>query len=298
MARASAMQRLKAALPYLALAAVAIGIINFFWVVAESMAFAGDALNGYQQDGHYFLGSHGSYTEVSRAVWEWSRVHTGSLLITHPLAMAAMAYVLFRFVFPNFIGGQLDSASASSRVRLVMESGAPIASGRCAGRFGVVRFSGPLLNVTVFPAGLLIKPLFMSRYVILSVEIRNVVPISGLFSQRLQIDHAGIGTASPLILYVSTQTPLAKAIAGLAQGAATLPSVPAAARVGLGGPPGLMAGFGVLGLVVNLAIIAMGVFWAIPNLGFFGLVWTGLAIVIGVTNARTFLERRRINSSN
>ena len=293
MALASAMQRMKAALPYLALAAVVIGVVNFFWVVAESMALGGDALNGYQQEDHYFLGSHGSYTEVSRAIWEWSRVHTASLLITHPLAMAAMAYVLFRFVFPKFIGGQMDLGSASTRVRQVQESGAAVASGRCAGQFGGVHFSGPLLNVTVFPAGILIRPLFMPGYVILSAEIGGVIPITGLLSERLRIDHAGLGSASPLILYVSMKTPLAKAIAGLAQGAAPLPAVPPAKGVGLGGPPGLMAGFGLLGLVVNLAIVAIGLFWAIPNLGFMGVVWTGLAIVIGVTNARRFLSGRQ-----
>jgi len=90
------------------------------------------------------------------------------------------------------------------------------------------------------------------------------------------------------------KAPLAKAIAGLAQAVTPAPTVPRATALGWGGPPGLMAGFGALGLIVNLAIIAIGVFWAIPNLGFFGLVWTGLAIVIGVTNTRRFLEQRRI----
>jgi hypothetical protein len=291
----SAVHRVKAALPYLALAAVTIGVVNFFWVVAESMALGGDAMNGYQQDGHYFLGAHGGYSEVSGAVWEWSRAHTASLLVTHPLAMVAMAYVLFRFVFPNLIGGQTDSGSASTRVRLVRESGAAIASGRCGGQIGEVRFSGPLLSVTVFPAGLLIKPFLMARYAILSAEIGRVVPISGLFRQRLRIDHAGLGAASPLILYISTKTPLARAIAGLPQATEPLPAVPAGRRVGLGGPSGLMAGFGALGLVVNLAMVAIGVLWAIPNLGFFGFVWTGLAIVISVLNARRLLGLRRIN---
>jgi hypothetical protein len=281
------------ALPYLALIAVVIGAVNFFWVVAESMALGGDALNGYQRDGHYFVGSHGSYTEVGRTAWEWSRVHTASLAITHPLAMVGMAYVLFRFVFPSLIGGQTDSGSASVRVRLVRDSGATIAAGRCAGQIGQMRFSGPLLSVAVFPAGLLIKPLFMRSFVILSEEIRQFAPIRGLFGQRLEIDHAGLGATSPLILYISRKSPLAGAIAGLPRPGATLPAAPPSRRVEFGGPPGLMAGFGVLGLAVNVAIIAIGVFWAIPNLGFFGLIWTGLAIVIGAVNARRLLQRRQ-----
>jgi hypothetical protein len=273
--------------------AAVIGAVNFFWVVAESMALGGDALNGYQRDGHYFVGSHGSYTEVGRAIWEWSRLHTASLFVTHPLAMVALAYVIFRFVFPSLIGGQMDSGNADIRVRLVRDSGAAIASGRCAGQLGEVRFSGPLLSVAVFPGGLLIKPLFMRSSVILIDEIRQVVAISGFFGPRLQIDHTGLGTASPLIFYISAKSPLARAIVGLPHPAAALAPAPASPRapIGLSTPPGLMAGFGALGLVVNVAIIAIGVFWAIPNLGFFGLIWTGLAIVIAVVNTRRFLQR-------
>ncbi|HRI03081.1 MAG TPA: hypothetical protein PLL77_05010 [Pyrinomonadaceae bacterium] len=41
------------------------GIINFGLMFALSATYRGDAHNGYVKDGHYFLGDHGKYTEVS-----------------------------------------------------------------------------------------------------------------------------------------------------------------------------------------------------------------------------------------
>jgi hypothetical protein len=66
---------------------VGIGLANFlvFWVVA--VFIGGDALNGYMSDGHYFLASHGRFTEVSGAVFTYSKWHATSVFFTHPLAM-------------------------------------------------------------------------------------------------------------------------------------------------------------------------------------------------------------------
>jgi hypothetical protein len=50
---------------------------------------------------------------------------------------------------------------------------------------------------------------------------------------------------------------------------------------------------GIYGLIVNLAIIAIGVLWAIPAFGAFGLVFTIVAIVIAVANTRALMLRRR-----
>ena len=38
-----------------------------FWII--SVIFGGDALNGKIENGHYYFGSHGKYTEVSRAAY-------------------------------------------------------------------------------------------------------------------------------------------------------------------------------------------------------------------------------------
>jgi hypothetical protein len=66
-----------------------IGIVNFvlFWLVAVYLG--GDAVNGKVVAGHYYLMSHGRYTEVSEAIFAYSRWHVYSTWITHPLALVA-----------------------------------------------------------------------------------------------------------------------------------------------------------------------------------------------------------------
>jgi hypothetical protein len=67
-------------------------LLNFavFWVVAVRLG--GDAVNGRMQDGHFYLASHGKYTEVSGRVFMYSRLHTYSVWVTHPLALLAVAW--------------------------------------------------------------------------------------------------------------------------------------------------------------------------------------------------------------
>lgn len=193
--------RVRRALPYLALIAVVVGFVNFFWLLAESAALGGDALNGYASQGHYFVNSHGSYTEVSEASWTWSRVHSVSVFITHPLAMAGMFYLLVRFVVP-----QLTSVKMSKAETLAAWPGHPNAS----------------------------------------------------------------RTAS----------------AGLTSG--TPQRGPGAPQ----SPAGIIAALGVIGVVVNIAMIGIGLFWAIPHLGLVGVVWTGFAAVIATINVRRLLFKR------
>jgi hypothetical protein len=61
-----------------------IAILNFasFWIIA--VVSGGDALNGKAEGGHYFLMSHGRYTEVSKAFFDYSAIHATSVWITHP----------------------------------------------------------------------------------------------------------------------------------------------------------------------------------------------------------------------
>ena len=44
-------------------------------------------MNGKAQAGRFYLASHGKYTEVSRRTWTYSKFHTISVWITHPLAI-------------------------------------------------------------------------------------------------------------------------------------------------------------------------------------------------------------------
>ena len=60
-------------------------VLNFFVFMLVSMALGGDAGNGKVAHGHYFVGNHGRYDEVSKPVFTYSLVHGLSLFVTHPL---------------------------------------------------------------------------------------------------------------------------------------------------------------------------------------------------------------------
>ncbi len=281
---------MRAALPYLALLAIAIGFLNFFWSFAEATTI-GDAMNGYQQDGHYFVRLRGGYSEVTRATWEWSRLHGLTVVITHPLAMVGMGYMLFRYGFPMFMGGKNTSAATIARVDEIRASGPTIVAARCAGRIGDINISGPLLGVSVLPAGIVIKPIFMPPRAIAAAEISRVAPMRGIFGSRLEIEHAGTDIASPLILYVSADSAVGQAVRSLAssEGDVTPFLVPTAVP----STSPFITTLRIYGLVVNLAIVAVGVFWGIPALGAFGVVFTIIAIVVAVVNTGALLLRRR-----
>lgn len=290
--------RIKKALPYLALLAIVVGFVNFFWFWAESASIGGDALNGYASGDRYYVMSHGSYTEVSEATWTWSRVHALSVFITHPFLLASMAYLLFRFGFPSMIAGRTSQVATNDRARRIRSSGPLLTSGRAAGQVGGVRFSGPLLEVSVFPGGLVIKPVFMNERAILASEIRDVTVKRGIFGQRVEIAHAGVDSTSPFVLFGSGDSALAQAIRDVASVAQ-----PDVADTGPGttetdedaserAPAGIMATLEVLGIGVSVLMIGIGIFWVIPRLGLFGVIWTGFAVAITGYNLRRFLVKR------
>ena len=64
----------------------ALCVLNFFVFAIVAGVIGGDAVNGKAVGGHFYLGSHGKFTEVSEDVYTYSRWHVFSLLITHPLA--------------------------------------------------------------------------------------------------------------------------------------------------------------------------------------------------------------------
>jgi hypothetical protein len=61
--------------------------LNFVVFCIVAIAIGGDAINGKTVGGHFYLASHGKLTEVSEAVFTYSRWHVFSLIVTHPLAM-------------------------------------------------------------------------------------------------------------------------------------------------------------------------------------------------------------------
>ena len=64
-----------------------VGVLNFVAYMVVTSRLGGDAINGEERDGHFYLGAHGKKTEVSRATFTLSRYHTYSLWITHPLVI-------------------------------------------------------------------------------------------------------------------------------------------------------------------------------------------------------------------
>lgn len=62
-------------------------MVNFLVFAALAYHLRGDALGGKVEAGHYFLAYKGSYTEVSKQLFEYSRVHALSVVITFPLAI-------------------------------------------------------------------------------------------------------------------------------------------------------------------------------------------------------------------
>jgi hypothetical protein len=64
---------------------IGIAILNFISFMIASESLGGDAVNGKTDGQNYYVGSHGRYTEVSRSVFDYSRFHTHSVWVTHPL---------------------------------------------------------------------------------------------------------------------------------------------------------------------------------------------------------------------
>src|SRR4051812_13264385 len=60
-----------------------VAALNFVAFFCGDVWLGGSAQNGYAKDGHYFLGSHGRYTEVTKTVWTYSCYHGTSVLMTH-----------------------------------------------------------------------------------------------------------------------------------------------------------------------------------------------------------------------
>jgi hypothetical protein len=77
---------------------VALCFLNFLAFMAVAGNIGGDALNGKIVDGHFFLGSHGHFTEVTQAVFNYSAWHARSVFFTHPLAflLGAIAGIEFK----------------------------------------------------------------------------------------------------------------------------------------------------------------------------------------------------------
>jgi hypothetical protein len=237
--------RIGRALPYVASAAVAVGMLNFVWIMAETLPL--NLVPEWSQvtGGHYFLWSktHGGYVEVSRSFWEWVRLHDQTFFLTWPLVLLAGGYLVFTQLSSK-AGGVLSPILSSERVRQVRGSGPLLASTGSAGLIGRVWLSRPLLRVQVYGGGIVVKPLFMRERAILAAEIGAVTPKGGLSAESgpdsrlvlgfgvsevsstyqprgpcVEIEHSGTGMASPLVILGSGNWDIAHAISEVANAA-------------------------------------------------------------------------------
>jgi len=201
------------ALAVLAVLLVLGGFINFADFMGSSRRLGGTASGGYVGDGYYFVGEKGRYRAVTREAWEWSQLQGRSIFVTHPLTMLAMAYLLFVWIFPLFVGS--ERRDTPQRVARVQESGPPIASTSCSAQLGSLSISGPLLNVSVHPGGIILKPIFMPGRGILATEIAAVENKDRLWAHRVSVRHTAPDVASMVILFIKEDSPVAQAIRSL-----------------------------------------------------------------------------------
>ena len=72
---------------------VIMGLLNFMLFLAGAFYFGGDAWNGKIEAGRYFLwGYHNGakgYIEVRKAIFDYSRWHVYTLMVTWPLVLVA-----------------------------------------------------------------------------------------------------------------------------------------------------------------------------------------------------------------
>lgn len=205
---------LRAIAPYLAALITLLWIGNFIWVLGANAVYGGGALNGFVRDGHYYVGEHGSYTEVGQAIWERIRLHELGLWLGVPVFIASFGYLLFGSVFPAIIGLRHGGVVAE-RIQSIRTSGIRLASGTCSGNVGGVGYGGPFLFIEVFPGGITVRPFLQHPTAILRAELRGIT-----VSRRRRmytIVHASPDITSPIVLALSPHSELASTLGRLAQ---------------------------------------------------------------------------------
>ena len=202
---------MKTTLTLLAAAGVVVGFVNFFAFFVISTQLGGDALNGYERDGHYYVSSQGRATEVSETQWRLSRLHAISIWITHPLAMASMAYLLFKHVFPSMMYRATNGELAEAE-QAVRGSGTPLASISCGGRIGNMNYRGPLLRAEVYPGGIVVKPIFQAPFALATSDIASVHFKPEWWDKGVEIAHTSPQVTSPIFLRCSGDDPFMTAL--------------------------------------------------------------------------------------
>ena len=266
--------------------------------IFENQSLGGDALGGYVLRGHYYVGAHGAYTEVAQSVWEWSRIHSLSVFVTHPLAIVGIAWLVFNKAFGEVAG--MSIGVRTHRQALVAGSGPRLAYKRCAVHLGATRLNGPFVGVSAFPAGILLKPILTRPRVILATELRRAGVHRARFGGSVEFIHVSPECASPVKLFVDPDGTMSLAIERIFKNredmarihdGAIVAEAAGARRPAL--PRLVEIGIGAIGIGVFAAMFFVGVTSVLPEFGTFGLLWFGGLVGIAALNIRNYLRRRR-----
>lgn len=131
--------------------------------------------------------------------------------VSHPLAMIAMAYLLFQHILPRMLYAT-TSQNYTEIIEQLRSTGGQIASGWTGGSIGLLHFRGPLIGVYVFPGGVLIKPTLLPTAPILREEITAIQEGWQPFASVIEIHHLSNRIRTPLMLQFSKHSNIGKAL--------------------------------------------------------------------------------------
>jgi hypothetical protein len=173
---------------------------TLFWLfMADTHRLGGDALNGREENGRYFVRDHGRTTEVSEDDWRRNRTLGIVVFSTFPLGMLGMAYVNCAVLLPKFMF-RASGDERDARVRQVAATGPALATCKCAGKIGWIGASRGLFTATVHPGGLVVRVRFIGSVALRPSDIRSITVVSEVFQKVARIDHASDQSANPIRL--------------------------------------------------------------------------------------------------
>jgi hypothetical protein len=80
---------------------ILLSVLNFVAFIGVTHAIGGNGLNGFEENGRYFVREKGRVTEVSPWAFHFSKWHLISVLITFPFACLAGAYSRMKEKYPD-----------------------------------------------------------------------------------------------------------------------------------------------------------------------------------------------------
>jgi len=215
------------------------------------------------------------------------------IVVSHPLAIVAMGYLVLRYVLPRALGGRDRSAAQAADLP---PAGTTLASARCSGQVGPVSF-GNMLRVAVHADRIVLKPLFAGRRTIMAAEITGLSTGGGLAfgGPALTIDHVAPGVRSPVVLLLRRTHPVRQAIADLDLEPQDRPAAATPERGGRWTDGWSVQSIGQL--VFGLAFAGLGCYLLIrsPNLFPVLLLATGALIAAQAVARARYRRRHRLS---